>query len=77
LQELCDFIQAETQPLGGLDKLHPRHVCFAIAADAAGRTHRLRQQSFTLIKTDGFHIDLGGPGKSADGQIIEIRLHTD
>ncbi|SDU23348.1 hypothetical protein SAMN05216406_13730 [Nitrosomonas ureae] len=71
-QQLGDFIQAEAQPLSRFHESHPRHVRLAIAANAAVRLVRFRQQALALIEPDGLHVDAGSLGKNADGQVFKI-----
>src|SRR5258705_3499261 len=75
-QEVRYFVEAEAQPLGGLDEPNPRHIAFAIAANAAIRLIRFQQQSLALIEPDRLHIDAGGPREGADGQAFATGFHT-
>ncbi|KJU78035.1 hypothetical protein N619_18160 [Ectopseudomonas oleovorans] len=43
LQQFGHFIQAEAQPLSGLDELHPRHIDVAITANTTERLIWFRQ----------------------------------
>src|ERR1700738_3852355 len=56
-EQVGDLVEAEAEPLRGLDEPHPRDVDRAVATNAAVWLLRLQQQPFALIEPDGFHID--------------------
>ncbi|KAG1398098.1 hypothetical protein G6F59_013539 [Rhizopus arrhizus] len=76
LQQLPDFIEAESQPLRRLHELHPRHVGAAVASNAAVGPVRRRQQPFVLIEADRLHVDPGCLGEGADGQAFQGVFHS-
>src|ERR1700688_1363545 len=75
-QEVRDFVEAETQPLGRFDNPRPGDVSLTIAANAAIRLLRLEQQSLALIEPDRLHIDAGRLREGADSQAFVTVFHT-
>lgn len=70
LQQFGNFIQAKAQLLCRFDEAHPRHVRIAIAANAPQRFVGLWQQALALVEADGFYIDTGSLGKSANRETV-------
>lgn len=66
-EQLCDFVQAEAQPLSGFHEFHPGDIHRPIVAYAAMRAIRLYEQTPALVKADGFDVDAGRLGQRTDG----------
>ena len=69
-KQLGDFVQVETQALGGFDELDPGDVVGTVESDAAKRPLGLGQQSLPLGEPDRLHVDAGLHGQRADGKLF-------
>lgn len=67
-QQVNDVLQAEAEFLGAFDKPDSINDLTGIDPVSIRRFDRLNNQAFSLVIANRLHIDLGGPGKAADGE---------
>lgn len=65
-QQVPDLLQAEAELLRPLDETQALHMFRCVVPDATQGLRRLRDEPPPLVIADGFHIDPGVSGKSAD-----------